>query len=144
MYFKLLNIDMYHYGFQYKEGLNEDTREFNKQENSFGLHFADQNSIMSFLEYGDDLIAEVEIPTGEPIVIFKSDCDRRSNKYKAKRIILKNIRPLWTLDTFKYLVEECNVNVDYEDFLINTAEMNGFNDIANYLKSKTNILSEMK
>ena len=127
---------MNHYGFQYKEGLNEDTRDFNEKENSFGLHFADQSSIMSFLEYGDDLIAEVEIPIGESIIAFKSECDN-SNKYKAKRIILKNIRPLWTLDTFRYLVEECNVNVDYEDFLINAAKMNGFNDIANYLKNKT-------
>lgn len=137
LYFKVLNIDMNHYGFQYKEGLNVDTRDFNEKENSFGLHFADQDSIMGFLEYGDDLIAEVEIPVGEPVIAFKGT-SITSNKYKAKRIILKNIRPLWALDTFKYLVEECNVNVNYDDFLIKTAEMSGFNDIANYLKSKKN------
>ena len=132
MYFKVLNNNMEQYGFQYKEGLNVDTNEFNSKANSFGLHFSDQTSIMSFLEYGDDLIAEVEVPIGEPIVSFKND---NSICYKAKRIILKNIRPLWKLDTFKYLIEECNVNVNYDDYLINVAIMSGCNDIADYLKN---------
>lgn len=139
MYFKVLNSNMEQYGFQYKEGLNVDTNEFNSKANSFGLHFSDQTSIMSFLEYGDDLIAEVEVPIGEPIVSFKND---NSICYKAKRIILKNIRPLWKMDTFKYLIEECNVNVDYDDYLINVAIMSGCNDIADYLKNIRRIKNE--
>ena len=133
MYLKVLNSSMNQYGFQYKEGLNEDTREFNLKENSFGLHFANERSIMGFLDYGDDLIAEVDVPIGEPIVMFESE-NGRGTKYKAKRIILTNIRPLWTLKTFRYLVEECGVDMDYEDWLINVAEMDGHHDIAEYLR----------
>ena len=98
-YYKILRFDMKHHGFVYKEGLNIDTEPFDETPDCRGgLFFSDAEHILSFVDYGD-LIAEVEIPIGEKLV-------KVEDKYKAHAIVLKNIKSIWTVDTFKYFIEE--------------------------------------
>ena len=98
-YYKILRSDMTHHGFKYKEGLNVDINPFDETPDcGDGLFFSDAENILSFVNYGD-LIAEVEIPDDTKIVQVR-------NKYKAHAIVIKNIKPIWTVDTFKYCIEE--------------------------------------
>lgn len=72
MYFKILNKDLCHRGFQYKEGLNVDTNEFDPSPKcGGGLFFTDGKNIFSFLDYGTK-IADVTVPDGELIVSVDS------------------------------------------------------------------------
>ena len=139
-YYKILKNDMIHHSFQYKEGLNVDTNPFNETSNcGGGLFFSDAENILSFRQYGD-LIAEVEIPAGTKIV-------QVGDKYKAHAIIIKNIKPIWTVDTFKYFIEEGidihtendwafryaaeNGNLELVKFLVdNNADIHAYNDYA--------------
>ena len=102
-YYKILSSDLTHHGFKYQEGLNIDTNPFDEMPDcGGGLFFSDAEHILSFVGYGN-LIAEVEVPDGTKIVQVE-------DKYKAHAIVLKNIRPIWTVDTFKYFIEE-NINI---------------------------------
>ena len=88
MYFKILNKNMNHYGFQYKEGLNIDTVPFNPKGDCEpgGLYFTDERYIFDYLHF-ENLIADVEIPPDAKVY-------KNKNKWKADRIILSNIRPV--------------------------------------------------
>ena len=131
-YYKILPENLICRGFQYQEGLNIDTKPIDECQNSYGLHFSNATYIMNFCDYGT-MIAEVEIPEGS--VVYRS-----GTKFKADRIILKNIRPLWDVETLEDLIRE---GVDFEPFkeymLIETIRC-GHLDIAKYLVEQgTNI-----
>lgn len=89
-YYKVLNIDECHHGFQYKEGLNVDTLPFYPKGRceAGGLYFASED-ILYFLDYGP-IIREVTLPEGEEV--YKDNegvvCYEHPIKYKAHRIIL--------------------------------------------------------
>lgn len=86
-YYKILQSDLTHFGFKYKEGLNIDTKKFDpNQPCDNGLHFCTSIDICMWMYLGS-LIADVEIPPNEPVV-------KNLYKLKAHKIILKNIRPL--------------------------------------------------
>ena len=89
MYYKILNKDLCHNGFQYKLGLNEDILPFNPSGScrSGGLYFTDLDNVVKFLSYGC-YIAEVSLPDGEEI--YK---DPEGNKYKARRITIDKYCP---------------------------------------------------
>jgi hypothetical protein len=82
---KLTNPDGINRGVQYKEGLNEDIHELNREKDCavLGLYFCRFKDINKWIyDYGRDvLIWKVEIPEGEEVIEY-------SNKLKAKRIIL--------------------------------------------------------
>ena len=120
---------MTHHGFVYKEGLNIDTEPFDETPNcGGGLFFSDAQNILSFVNYGK-LIAEIEVPDGTKIVQVE-------DKYKAHAIVLKNIRPIWTVDTFKYFIEEgINIHADDDDALQSASE-NGHIEVVRYLIDK--------
>jgi hypothetical protein len=88
MYIKILSEDLKHNGFQYKEGLNVDTIPFNPTGSCLpgGLYFTDEKYLLDFLGYGTK-IADVEIPSNAKVY-------RDGNKWKADKIILKNIRDI--------------------------------------------------
>jgi ankyrin repeat protein len=92
-YYKILPESLKCKDFQYQEGLNVDTKLINGEECSNGLHFTDAKNILNFYLYGT-MIADVEIP--EDAVVYEF-----TNKWKADKIILKNIRPLWSPDVIK-------------------------------------------
>ena len=63
IYYKVLNKELNHVGFQYKLGLNIDTEEFNSSgsNESGGLYFTDKENIIKYLHFGE-YIAEITIP----------------------------------------------------------------------------------
>ena len=124
-YYKILPQNLKCRGFQYHEGLNIDINKIDAEECSYGLHFADAKHILMFYGYGT-IIAEVEIP--EDAVVYHFD-----DKSKADRIILKNIRPLWSVDTIEALIRE-GVNFDlYKNFMLCEAAYNGSLETIQYL-----------
>ena len=128
-YYKILSSDLTHHGFKYQEGLNIDTNPFDETPDcGGGLFFSDSEHILSFVGYGN-LIAEVEVPDGTKIVQVE-------DKYKAHSIVLKNIKPIWTVDTFKYFIEESiNIHAD-DDFALIYAAKNGNLELVKFLVDK--------
>ena len=107
MYFKILREDLTHYGYTYHKGLNVDSNPFEPVPNRRnGLFFADEKTILGFCNYGTK-IAKVTIPEGEAIVLV-------GEEYKAHRIILGQIRELWTKETFKWLIS-CGADIHADD-----------------------------
>jgi len=126
MYFKILRENLKHYDMQYKEGLNVDVLPFNPKPEcgEGGLYFTDEQYILDFVDYGSK-IAEVTVPEGEMIVPLEE-------KYKAHKIILSNIRDLWTVETFEYLVSKgVNLHADY--FVLRCAAEKGHLDVVRHL-----------
>ena len=130
-YYKILPEDLNCKGFQYHEGLNVDTNEIDEDEFSYGLHFAEAFHILGYCNHGS-MIAEVEIPDNAVVYHY-------INKSKADRIILKNIRPLWSAETLNALVQK-DVNLGpYKDDVLRRAALNGDLGAVKYLvESGTN------
>jgi hypothetical protein len=55
LYYKILSKNLIHRGFQYKEGLNIDTKPFDPSIDSLtsGLYFTDLYNIFYFMDYGE-------------------------------------------------------------------------------------------
>ena len=124
-YYKILPENLICRRFQYREGLNIDTNKIDTGECGYGLHFADTEHILSFCDYGT-MIAEVEIPDGSVVYHFDT-------KSKADKLILKNLRQLWSVDTIKALIQE-GVDVEsYRNGVIYEALSKGYPDVAKYL-----------
>ena len=103
MYFKILREDLTHNGYTYHKGLNVDPNLFDPTPDCRGgLFFSDTKHILKFCDYGTK-IAEVVVPEGELIV-------QVNDGYKAHQIILKEIKDLWTVETFEWLIE-CGVDI---------------------------------
>lgn len=90
-YYKVLNEELNHKGFQYRMGLNIDTEEFNPSGSceSGGLYFTTKEHLCKFLDYGI-YIAEVYIPFDAEV--YK---DPDEDKYKANKIIIAKITPIF-------------------------------------------------
>ena len=124
-YYKILPEDLNCRGFQYHEGLNIDINKINAEECGYGLHFADKKHILNFCGYGS-IIAEVEIP--EDAIVYHFD-----DKSKADKIILKNLRPLWSAETMEALIQE-GVDIEsYKDGMFFIPVKGGDLDIVKYL-----------
>lgn len=129
-YYKILKEDLNHMGFQYQEGLNVDINKISEDNIASGLHFADKNRILGFCDYGT-MITEVEIP--EDAIIYRCPNYEGPDTFRADKIILKNIRPLWSAKTIKALIQE-GVNVAfYKDNLLCSAARKGYLDAVQYL-----------
>ena len=129
-YYKILPEDLNCRGFQYHEGLNIDTNKIDEYQDSYGLHFADKKHILKFCGYGT-IIAEVELP--EDAVVYHSPF---GNQSKADRIILKNLRPLWSVDTIEALIREGVEFESFKSFMLGNAAGNGLLDIVKYLEEQ--------
>ena len=124
-YYKILPKDLICKGFQYQEGLNIDTKKITPYKCDNGLHFSDAKHILSFCGYGS-VVAEVELPEDAVIYHF-------NNKSKADKIILKNLRPLWSVETIKALIQEGAIIESAKDDLLCNASENGYLDVIKYL-----------
>ena len=91
IYYKVLHEDLIHYGFQYKLGLNIDTREFNPSGSckSGGLYYTNKEHIIDYFGFGV-YIAEINIPVDAQI--YK---DPYSNAWKADKIIINKYYPIY-------------------------------------------------
>ena len=124
-YYKILPEDLNCKGFQYQEGLNIDTKEITPYKCDNGLHFSDAKHILHFYNYGS-IIAEVELP--EDAVVYHFD-----NKSKADKIILKNLRPLWNIETMEDLIQEGVEFDNHKGNMLLVASVRGYLDIVKYL-----------
>ena len=101
MYFKVLTNDLRENGYYYKEGLNIAPSLSSYQNGNMEyFNFGAEDNICSFFGNGDK-ISEVKIPLGEEVYIKYED--GKTKKCKSKKIILENIRDLWTVETFDWL-----------------------------------------
>ena len=125
IYYKILPADLVCKGFQYHEGLNIDTKEVTPYICDNGLHFADAEHILDFCGYGS-VIAEVELP--KYAIVYHFD-----NKSKADKIILKNLRLLWNIETMEDLMQEGVIFEPYKNFMLYEAAKYGYLDIVKYL-----------
>ena len=84
MYYKVTNKDECHHGFQYKDGLNIDTNEFQPEGSCVkgGLYFTTLEHITYFFDYGI-YVREVTIPEDAKMVE-----DPEGDKWRADKIIL--------------------------------------------------------
>ena len=123
-YYKILPRDLKCRRFQYHEGLNIDSKEITPYVCDCGLHFADKDCIMIYCDCGS-IIAEVEIPEDAIVYHFNTES-------KADRIILKNLRPLWSVDTIKDLIRE-GVNFEsYKGNILCEAASKGYLDVVKF------------
>ena len=134
MYFKITNKKENHHGFQYVDGLNVLEEEFNNDPDrsccAGGLYFTNAANIFKFLEYGVYL-REVTLPTDTTDFLMIKDKD--GSKWRANMIILGKRYELYTVDTFKYLIE-CGayIHADNDLALIRCAKK-GYLDVVKYL-----------
>lgn len=89
-YYKVLNKDLNHNGFQYNTGLNVDRVPFNPTGTCKpgGLYFTTKDIISEFLSYGV-YIAEITIPEDAQIY-----ADPHGDKWKASKIFIHKITPI--------------------------------------------------
>lgn len=84
-----------------------------------------KKKILAFCDQGDK-IAEVTLPDGETVIEEKEG-------YKSHRIILSEIRDLWTVETFQWL-KQCGVNLHVrKDSPLLFAAAKGHLEIVKYL-----------
>ena len=95
MFIKFLKRGLTHRDMKYKEGLNEDSIEFNPTGSCRpgGLYYTDFNHFFTFMHHGE-LIADIEVPHDAKIYP-----DPAGNKWKANKLIVNDIRPI--RDVFK-------------------------------------------
>lgn len=116
------------YDYTYQEGENIYPGNFDSGINfRNGFIISDEKSILDFLFPKETKIAEVILPDMETAVILID------GKYKVNRIILKEIRDLWTINTFQWL-KECGVNIHMKkDVCLCVAAENGYLDVVKFL-----------
>ncbi len=126
-YYKILSENLKSHNMQYQEGLNANCEEtILDRECGNGLFFSDAEHILEFCDYGTK-ISDVTLPDGEGM------CAVGDTKYKVHRMVLCNIRDLWTVETFKELTKE---GVDIHaanDYALCLASSNGHLEVVKYL-----------
>ena len=122
MYFKIFNEDDNHHGFQYQDGLNTDSNEFEPNGSCIadGLYFTDEKHICEFFRYGP-YIRQVEIPDGETNITKDPD----GNKWRSKSLFIHKRRALDEVETWQWMIEN-NVDITAgNNYAINLASENG-------------------
>lgn len=117
MYYKITNTNENNNGFQFVDGLNILNNDFNKTTKSCcydGFYFTDITNIFKFLDCGIYL-REVTLPTENSN--FKMIKDKSDDKWIANMFILGKCHNLFTIETFKYSIE-------------NRADIHANNDLA--------------
>ena len=121
-FYKILPSDLNCEDFQYQEGLNT----IALKDCDRGFSFADERTILYFCDMGS-VIAEIEIPEDATVYLYGA------GEYKTDKVILKNIRQLWNMDTINALVQE---GVEFETYIndmFREAAFNGSLEVVQYL-----------
>ncbi len=116
-YYKVLNDEMNHHGFQFQLGLNTDTSDFNDEECKNGLHFCKKEDVMLWLSYGSKL-AFITIPETAKVCHFK-------DKSKADSIVIKKVIMLrdWSeWENKEFCLEAVKENGDFLGYVNNQTE----------------------
>ncbi len=109
VYYKFMNPDENHIGFQYQDGLNIDTNPFNpsrKHCSGGGLYFTEYESLGNFSYFmkPNGYLREVTIPENEPVIKEYSDII----KYKSNKIILGKKILLNSDEALNFLIKSKN------------------------------------
>ena len=83
-FYKFLNKELNHYGFQYDMGLNVDTETFNPtgECRPGGIYFSSIQHLLRYYSHGS-VIGIIEVPDDAKVYI-------EAKKFKADMIIIKN------------------------------------------------------
>ena len=95
--YKVMKDDLYHKGFQYKQGINIDTKPFRFGGfcTGHGLYFSNFQHIHNFLFYGS-MIAEVSILDDEDVWM---ETDRNGlQSFKSHQLIILDVKPVINMD----------------------------------------------
>jgi len=130
IYFKLLNKEENHNGFQFKTGLNVDNISFNRDHDIIcgpgGIYFSKSQDILEWVNFAIYWVREVIIPEDANVIEFE-------DKLRADKIILKERLALSKLETWKYLIKHgANIHT-YNDYTLRWAAHNGHFEIVKYL-----------
>ena len=135
MYYKIINKEWKHNGYQYVPGLNVLREEFNDNPNDScckgGFYFTTIDHILKFLNYGCYLV-EVTLPTSDGD--FKMVSDPRGDKFRSNKIILGNKYNLADVTTFQMIIE-LGAKIDTNDVL-QWASENGHLDVVKFFVEK--------
>ena len=134
MYFKITNTNENHHGFQYVDGLNILNEEFNDNATASccpgGLYFTNIQNIFKFLDYGIYL-REIILPIDNPDFRLVKDPD--GDKWRANMIILGTRYDLYSVDAFKYLIEN-GADIHFcNDYALRHSSEYGYLDLVQFL-----------
>jgi ankyrin repeat protein len=140
-YFKIFNRNDNHNNFQFQNGLNIDSHDFNPNPNlecvPGGLYFSNENNILGFINYGN-FIREVELPADEKNIVHFKD------KSRAKSLFLHPKKDLRKLETWLWLKQKnVNLNAD-DDFALRYAAANGHLEVCQFLVKNGANVNEME
>ena len=132
MYYKVLNKEMNHNGYQYKlDEKNDLDKEFDKSSkicSDGGLYFTDLENIYKFFRFGDNIV-EVEIPEydskGNEVKMVKD-----GNKWRSSCIIVKS--PMKTKKEMEPIILEYIKN-NKSNIKMDDAARNGHLEVLKYL-----------
>ncbi|AUV58977.1 ankyrin repeat protein [Bandra megavirus] len=129
-FYKFIDESWIQRGFLYKEGLNILDKPFEKHGSCVpgGLYFTDMANILNYLSYGTRLV-EVTIPIDAQVVADDYD----SHKWRADKIIIKNIGIITDIDTIKYLINEGANFTKYIPKFFDTSIKNNNFELLKYL-----------
>jgi hypothetical protein len=149
-FFKVLNENENHNGFQYSVGLNVLKEEFNNNPNEEcvpgGFYYTTLDNIHSFFEYGNH-IREVFIPSDARTLEFTSIS--RNHKFRSDKIVLSE--QSWSLKDF---LREFHSQLDWEslstcsilseDFIRDFQNKLNFRWISRYTRLSEDFIREFK
>lgn len=125
-YYKIVNAEKKHHGFEFKDGLNVDTVPFNALGSceAGGIYFSNAEYIFNFLDYGVYLCL-VEIP--EDALVYEED-----NKMKVDKLVLTGWYDLREVDTWKL---ELFSTFAYSKYVMDWAAGQGLLDVVKWLSA---------
>lgn len=119
MYLKVLRDDLKENGHVFRKGINTDEA---------GILFTDGKHITNYLGIGNK-IAEIIIPDEEPVTEVKEG-------YIAHKIILEEIKTLWSANTLKWMIDNgLDIHANKEFVLWQAVRNNSFESVQ-YLVQK--------
>jgi hypothetical protein len=133
MYLKITNQEENHNDLQYHTGLVEDIIPFQREGSCVagGIYYTTQEYICGFLGYGIWL-REVTIPEDAEYVK-----DPGGDKWRANKVILGERKDLRKVETWRWLVEECNADIHVlNENALRWASNNGRLEVVKYLVEK--------
>src|SRR3989339_2108397 len=125
-FYKLLNKDLTHYGYTYKDGLNMDVNEFNPKGecSKGGLYFTEKNKIPMWLDTYS-FITKCVIPNDAKIYI-------ENNKFKSDKLIVE----------INNKVDICDSLIWHDEFYCKIAVQQNGNALK-YVKKQTEEICKM-
>lgn len=126
---KIMSENMVMKGFQYKIGMNEDTKPLAvKGRCKTGLHFCCINHILNYLGYGINLVV-VRVSDEENVYV-----DNR--KFRTHRLEVRQVMPLYEAATWEYILNHVPEFTEKMGSLLVWAADRGYLEVVKYFHQK--------